>query len=108
LVIVSWRDPKHQLIRYLVSGTTVVSVDLFMFLLIDETVPQTCADITHALVQKPLCVIQAMIFTGGLTWLGAFQVLIAWHLWAAVVVKVRPTISNALDLFLAISLTISS
>jgi hypothetical protein len=72
-----------------VSAATVISLSFFIFLLVDDRYPQTCTDEVHYYVRQPLCVIQGVIFVGGLSWMIAVQLLIAWRLWAAVVMKVH-------------------
>jgi hypothetical protein len=88
LVIACYSEVKHRLLRCLCFTLMLMSGSAFIFLVVDDNVPQTCVDRSRFYIRQPLCVLQALIFAGGSVTLVAFETCIALHLWAAVVLKV--------------------
>jgi hypothetical protein len=87
VLVFSW-ERKHRLVRVLCWSITVLNLVVFIFLLVDDHVSQTCADTAHFYVRQPLCVFQAFISVSVMDFVVVVAMGISVELWASVVLKV--------------------
>jgi hypothetical protein len=88
VVLSFYAERKHRMLRMLCSGIITLNLIMFIFLIVDDYVPQTCADVAHFYDRQPFCVFQAFVTIGGIVFVTSAMMGISFQLWATVVLKV--------------------
>jgi hypothetical protein len=76
------------MLQLLCAGILMENVVTFIFLVVDDYVPQTCADTAHFYERQPFCVFQSYVDVGCEVFVNCMMMGIAFQLWSTVVLKV--------------------